>query len=62
MSDNRSSDIPTHVDDDLNCVWSSTVYTQYCADSTEWCPHEGKEELCLVGNYELLGSDMGKVR
>lgn len=58
---NRAADIPTSVADDVSCIWASTLYTQFCADSTEWCPHSTKQDLCLVGNYELLGDNLGKV-
>ncbi|KAL8590138.1 hypothetical protein ACOMHN_010333 [Nucella lapillus] len=30
--------------------------TQLCADSVEWCPHQGLQDLLLCGTYQLLES------
>ncbi len=40
---------------------NATTYTSFCADSIEWCPHPGHQDVFLTGNYELLGNEQGKI-
>lgn len=29
------------------------IDTEYCADSIEWCPHPGYQDVLLCGTYQL---------
>lgn len=35
--------------------------TEYSADSVEWCPHEGYQEVLLCGTYQLDQSNDAQV-
>ena len=39
-----------------------TIDTVYNADSTEWCPVDGFQDLLLCGTYQLEENESDKVK